>query len=288
MKKASLVALMSLCSAAQADLPVVIDHSSYPLNAEPIRALATPPPSSVIEANKRIEQLQAEVQQLTGKVDEQAFRIEELKKQQKTMYSDFDERLQSLENKTSGVDATGAEAAASVDAATTSAEETPVPAEVPAPAPEAAVPSATPVEAPTPASTPAETDASSPEKLAYDQAYSELRKGHTNQSIEQFNAYITNYPDSSLASNAQYWLGEAYRVNQDNDAARKAFNDVIDKYPTSAKVPDALLSLGTIELEQKNVDKAREYLTRVQTDYPKTASAQKAAKKLQKLDAVKN
>ena len=48
----------------------------------------------------RLEQLQAEVQQLTGKVDEQAYRIDELKKHQSTMYSDFDERLQSIEKKT--------------------------------------------------------------------------------------------------------------------------------------------------------------------------------------------
>jgi hypothetical protein len=51
----------------------------------------------------RLEQLQAEVQQLTGKVDEQAYKIDELKKHQSTLYSDFDERLQGIENKTNGV-----------------------------------------------------------------------------------------------------------------------------------------------------------------------------------------
>jgi len=52
----------------------------------------------------RLEQLQAEVQKLTGKVDEQAYRIDELKKHQSTMYSDFDERLQNIENKANGTD----------------------------------------------------------------------------------------------------------------------------------------------------------------------------------------
>ena len=107
-------------------------------------------------------------------------------------------------------------------------------------------------------------------------------------SIEQFNAYLDKYPTGVYANNAQYWLGEAHRVNQDNDAARKAFNNVIEKYPEGAKVPDALLKLGYIEMEQKNAAKAREYLTRVTTDYPKSPAALLAAKKLLKLDEIKN
>ena len=91
-----------------------------------------------------------------------------------------------------------------------------------------------------------------------------------------------------MANNAQYWLGEAYRVDQDNVAAINAFNDVIVKYPGGVKVPDALLRLGMMELDQKNTAKAREYFTRITTDYPKSTVAPLAAKKLQKIDEVKN
>ncbi len=52
---------------------------------------------------RRLEQLQTEVQQLTGKVEEQANLIAEMKKSQSTMYSDFDGRMQSLEKKPEGV-----------------------------------------------------------------------------------------------------------------------------------------------------------------------------------------
>jgi TolA-binding protein len=83
-------------------------------------------------------------------------------------------------------------------------------------------------------------------------------------------------------------LGEAHRVDQNNDAARKAFNDVIEKYPDGAKVPDALLRLGMLEMEQKNVAKAREYFMRVTTEFAKSSVAPIAAKKLLKLDEVKN
>ena len=117
-------------------------------------------------------------------------------------------------------------------------------------------------------------------------AYDELRSGHTLQSIEQFKAYLNQYPSGEYANNAQYWLGEAYRVNQDNASARKAFNDVLEKYPDSAKVPDATLKLGYIEVDQKNFIKAAEYFNRVISDYPKSPAAVLAAKKLLKLNEV--
>ena len=83
-------------------------------------------------------------------------------------------------------------------------------------------------------------------------------------------------------------MGEAYRVDHNNEAATKAFKDVVEKYPNSAKVSDALLKLGYIEIDLKNTEKGREYLTRVITDYPKSPAAQLAAKKMLKLDEVKN
>lgn len=281
MKKISLVLLLSACSSVYAELPVVIDHSSYPSSATPANPANSPSTSTLYELMRRLEQLQAEVQQLTGKVDEQAYRLDELKKHQSTMYSDFDERLQSIENKANGTDQPPSETGAKEGESLAPGPES-VPANEPAPADK-------PIDnqAPKPKPDVAE-QVSGAEKDEYQQAYNELRNGHTNQSIEQFNTYLSKYPAGNYANNAQYWLGEAYRVNQDNDAARKAFNDVIEKYPDGAKVPDALLKLGYIEIDQNNLTKAREYLTRVTTDYPRSPAALLAAKKLLRLDEVKN
>ncbi|MDD5461757.1 MAG: tol-pal system protein YbgF [Methylococcales bacterium] len=300
MKKTCLVILLSACSSVYAELPVVIDNSSYPSSAVPASTANSPSTNTLYEMMGRLEQLQAEVQKLTGKVDEQAYRIDELKKHQSTMYSDFDERLQSIENKTagaaqSGVESPAAEPAMSGDSGAQSGQSS-APAEKPESANESA-PVGKPESAdePTPSAKQAETpkvsaavQASGPEKAEYQQAYNELRSGHTDQSIQQFKAYLNKYPTGAYANNAQYWLGEAFRVNKDKEAARKAFNDVIEKYPNGAKVPDAILKLGYIEVEQNNTAKAREYLNRVTTDYPNSPAALLAAKKLLKLDQVKN
>jgi len=298
MKKICLFLLLTACSHVYAELPPVIDHSSYPPSASPVSPVNSPSTNTMFEMMKRLEQLQAEVQQLTGKVDEQGNRIDELKKHQTTMYSDFDERIQSIESKANVTDQPAGESpSGAVGAGGSEANEGESLTPVPVPANEAA-PSAEPAPAPAPAEKPAEAEVPKPradtvevsgaEKQEYQQAYDELRKGHTNQSIEQFNAYLSKYPTGGYANNAQYWLGEAYRVNNDNNAARKAFNDVIEKYPNGAKVPDALLKLGYLEVEQNNLAKAREYLTRVTAEYPNTPAGRLATKKLLKLDEVHN
>lgn len=292
MKKISLFLLLSACGPVYAELPAVIDHSSYPPSAEPANVSNGTSTNSLYELMGRLEQLQAEVQQLTGKVDEQAYKIDELKKHQSTLYSDFDERLQGIENKANGV--VGGTQTESGDKATGGEGNASVSTVEPAKEPTAdSAPETVAAEVVSDNGTPkqkevAAVQATGGEKQEYQQAYNELRNGHTKQSIEQFNTFLSKYPSGTYSNNAQYWLGEAHRVDQNNDAARKAFNDVIEKYPDGAKVPDALLRLGMLEMEQKNVAKAREYFMRVTTEFPKSSVAPIAAKKLLKLDEVKN
>jgi tol-pal system protein YbgF len=286
--------LLCACSTACAELPPVVDKGGDVSS----KATAAAPPASLTttyEMMKRLEQMQGEVQQLTGKVEEQAFQIEELKKQQKTMYTDFDDRIGSIENK-SGTGQPTAEApadpSAPADSGVVEKEPTPTVAteqqaspeqpdskQTPEPvaAPAAASNNNAPVQAATGSSSAQISDA---EKKEYQQAYDDLRNGRTAQAITGLNAYIATHPDSAYASNAQYWLGEAHRVNQDNASARKAFNSVLEKHPKSEKVSDALLKLGYIEKDEKNIAKAREYLTRVTTEFPNSKAAKLAQKKL--------
>ena len=287
MKKTSLIFLPFIFSSAYADLPVVIDHSLYPQSATPNNPASTQSTTTLYELMGRLEQMQSEVQQLTGKIDEQANRIDDLKKHQGTMYSDFDERLQNIENKANGVTANPNEVA-KPSSITTNAKEVQPTTAAPVVVPTNSAQKANPIEKATAnqglKSQIDSPQSQGPDKQGYFMAYDELRSGHTAQSIEQFKAYLNQYPTGEYANNAQYWLGEAYRVNQDNASARKAFNDVLEKYPNSLKVPDAILKLGYIEVDQKNSVKATEYLNRVISDYPKSPAAILASKKLLKLN----
>ena len=297
MKKTTLILLLSACANVQAELPAVVDNSSYPASSQaPVSTANAASSSAMYELMARLEQMQTEVQQLTGKVDEQAFAIEELKKRQSKLYSDVDERLQGVENKggvapqanTGAVpEATNGAAPAATGSGQAATEAVPVPVVVPSDK-AASTSQAPPVETVPPSASKPTSEVSTPEKEEYALAYNELRIGHTQQSVDLFRAYLVKYPSGLYANNAQYWLAEAYRVQKDNNAAYQAFTDVIEKYPNGAKVPDALLRLGMIEADKNNTAKAREYFTRIGSEFPKSQVAQIAQKKLLKLDEVKN
>jgi tol-pal system protein YbgF len=300
--------LLFACGMACAELPPVVDKTGGVSGNPNLNSATSPSLSSNYEMMKRIGQMQAEIQQLTGKVEEQAFQIEELKKQQKTMYTDFDDRIQSMENKSSGspppstdapadpsspadpTSGSGVEGGVAPPSATDQPTSSSPPKDSPSDASGAmsAAPAASATKDSANAATSESASAQVPEneKQEYQQAYDDLRNGRTSSAITGFNAYITNHPGSAYASNAQYWLGEAHRVNMDNTAARKAFNSVIETYPKSAKVPDALLKLGYIEMEEKNPTKAREILTRVTTEFPSSKAAALAQKKMLTLDKI--
>ncbi len=212
----------------------------------------------------RVEQLQTEVQQLRGMVEEQSQTIADLERKQKNMYADLDGRVQSL--------ATSAPAQPQVVSAQPAVSVAPSVTQAPV------APTAPPTAVPT--AVPGQNAALGTEKDRYQQAYDNLRNGHNAQAVKMFETLLVDYPAGEYADNAQYWLAEAYKVNREIDKSRAAFTKVVVQYPNSAKVPDALLKLGYIEADMQNSVKAREYLLRVTNNYPNSPAAHLAAKKL--------
>lgn len=267
-------------------LPSVYDNSAYPAaNA------STAKPSSantLYEVLGRVEQLQAEVQQLRGIVEEQAFTITELKKRQNTIYDDLDQRMQSLE--TLGSAGSAEKAAPVPDAQPPAVSTTPpaaapvIPAQPAVTAQVTAKPTVSATEA-APAVPAATTVSGKSRKERYQEAYDTLKDGHYSQAITALNAFLKDYPSGEYSDNAQYWLGEAYKVNQEVSLAREAFSKVVSNYPASPKVSDALLKLGYIEFEQNNKAKAGEYFSQITTRFPGTTAAHLAAKKMQQIES---
>ena len=253
-------ALLTLCVSGLLISTNALSANNYSdVNTQQMPAQAD---NAMFDLLARVEQLQAEVQQLRGMVEEQSQTITELERKQKNMYADLDGRVQSL--------ATPAPAQPQV-----------VPAQPGAVAPTVQTPAAPAVSAPVPnVAAPVQNAAQGTERERYQQAYDSLRNGHNAQSVKMFETLLVDYPAGEYADNAQYWLAEAYKVNREIDKSRAAFNKVVVQYPNSAKVPDALLKLGYIEADMQNSVKAREYLLRVTNSYPNSPAAHLAAKKL--------
>lgn len=268
MKKSALLVL-SACFGLTTGAGAV--QNAYQGNAAYGTPTANASDNAIFEVLGRLEQLQLEVQQLRGMVEEQSQTIADLERKQTNMYSDLDERIQVIAapNQQAPGAAVQAPPVATPPAATVVTP--PVQPNTPAVVenkPEVAAPA-----------TPSPPQQAS-EKERYQQAYDTLRNGRNAQAIQMFEALQADFPAGELSDNTQYWLGEAYKINREIDKARAAFTKVASQYPQSAKVPDALLKLGYIEFDQQNLAKARDYLTRVTTSYPSSTAAHLAAKKL--------
>jgi tol-pal system protein YbgF len=78
----------------------------------------------------------------------------------------------------------------------------------------------------------------------YDQAFSFLQTNDYASAQAAFENFIAEYPDHSLAANAQYWLGETFYARNDYEAAARTFAKSYQDYPQGQKAPDTLLKLG--------------------------------------------
>jgi tol-pal system protein YbgF len=206
---------------------------------------------SLVDLAQHLDSVQADVRQLRGRIEELENGTETMRKQQRDLYSDLDKRIAAL----GGAPAGGASGAGAGAGATGSAAT---------------------------AATPAPTG-SSVEQTVYAQAFDSLKAGSYSIAITGFKDFLVNYPTSPLAENAQYWLGEAFYVNRDFDAASGAFRNVLQKWPDSRKAPDALLKLGYTQYELKKVPEARTTLTQVTQKYPNSDAAKLATDRLQRM-----
>ncbi len=123
------------------------------------------------------------------------------------------------------------------------------------------------------------------DQAAYNQAFEILKAGKYDNAITAFQQFLSTWPQSSMADNAQYWLGESYYVTRDFQNAAAAFQTVLDRWPDSRKAPDALLKLGYTQAELKHTAQARATLTSVSTRFPGSDAANLAAARLLQLPA---
>ncbi|MRR07109.1 MAG: tol-pal system protein YbgF [Deltaproteobacteria bacterium] len=115
---------------------------------------------------------------------------------------------------------------------------------------------------------------------AYLKAFGLYSANKYDEAIESFSAFITSYPESEYAANAQYWIGECYYTRSDLPNALDSFQKVINSYPHGNKVPDAMLKAGYTLFAMKQPEKATPMLEALISKYPDSPAAIKAKEKL--------
>lgn len=257
--------LLATPLAALAEVPVVdgSSSSSYPpagygtSGSYAGAGVQGTPTSAQGELFSELQQMQGEIAQLRGLIEEQQNEIATLKQESLARYQDLDSRLQGGFAGAQQAPAQNIPADGAINAAGT-----PV-----------APPQASSGEAADPAK----------EKLYYDAAFDLVKAKDFAKAGQAFNGFLRKFPQSQYAGNAQYWLGEVNLAQGDLQGAGKAFAQVAAAYPSHAKVPDSLFKLADVERRLGNADRARGILQQLVSQYPSSSAAQLAQRDLQRL-----
>jgi len=235
---------------------------------------------SLVDLAQHLDQVQADVRQLRGRIEELEYKEEAMRKQQRDLYNDLDKRVAALGGGSSRLSTSGSLGGGASAGAGAGSD----PSGGAAGGASSASSGGTGASAGS-SGTDAGSGASSEEQTVYAQSFDALKAGSYSVAITGFKDFLNNYPSSPLAENAQYWLGEAYYVTHDLDAASTAFRNVTQKWPNSRKTPDALLKLGYTQLDQKKTSDGRATLSQVVQKYPGTDAARLANERLQRTAA---
>lgn len=122
-------------------------------------------------------------------------------------------------------------------------------------------------------------------QVTYDRAMTLLRQGNYGEASAGFSSFLRTFPDSPLAANAQYWLGECYYGERRFQEAIDEFERVFAFYPSSNKVPASLLKIAYSHIELRELPMARSVFQQLVRTHPQSPEAGKAYGRLQEVNA---
>ncbi len=149
----------------------------------------------------------------------------------------------------------------------------------------AEMPVAAPVIAPSRIQTEAENPAVEIQNLAsdssavYKRGLDLMGEGKYTEAQGAFADFIRKFPQSDLADNAQYWIGECFYSQKNFKEAEAAFKSVRDHFPFGNKVPDAIYKEALCQRQLGEEEKAKATLGQLVAEYPDSEAAAKVKDK---------
>lgn len=189
----------------------------------------------------QLQKLSEEIASLRGQVETLNYELETAKKRQQDFYVDLDTRVRKFEPQ-----------AANANVSPDGQAQTPA----------------------KPAGDPAA------EGQAYEAALNHFKAGRYKEASWGFSSFVQKFPDSDLAPNAQFWLGNAFYALRDCRKAIEVQSVLTTKWPNSTKVPDAYVAIATCQQEMGNPAAAKRNLETVIAKYPDSQAAQTARQRL--------
>lgn len=142
--------------------------------------------------------------------------------------------------------------------------------------------------APSPAGNSASTGGTLPSGSAteqYNYAFGLMKQAKYPDAEIAFKEFVAAHPKDQMAGNAQYWLGETFYARGKYMEAATAFADGYKRYPKNSKAPDALLKLGMSLARADQKQNACVALAKLGEEFPQAAASvrQRATAEMKKL-----
>jgi tol-pal system protein YbgF len=199
------------------------------------------------------QQLADEVAQLRGIVEQLQYELDLLKSQSKERYIDLDARILDLYREQE-TQKTETSVASQNDQSNQPALETKAP-----------------------------LVASADEQSLYDKAREYMKARDYDLAVNEFDQLTQLYPQSPLAANAWYWLGEIWLVKSKISDAESAFANVLKNFPASTKRADAMYKLAGVYLQTNRKPQAKQLYQKIIEVFPNANATRLAKRKLESL-----
>jgi len=196
---------------------------------------------ALIDLSALIDALRQDIARLRGQMEVLANQVEQADRRQKDLYADLDGRLRKFEQ---------ARAEAEKEREERLAREK------------------------------KEQEAAASEARSYESALNQYKAGGYQNAIQEFQAFITAYPNSTLVPSAQYWTGNAYYAVKDYKAAINALQRVVTSWPDNPRASDAMLNIASSQAELGDAKSERNTLRELIDRYPKSSAADQAKQRL--------
>lgn len=217
------------------------------------------------EIMQKNQQLENEIRNLRGKLEEQDNEIDKLKNDLQNRYTDLDQRLEILNQKLDPDTSQTQDSTQEDQANPTSAQNTVTSTTSSTPAQDNSQPAST--------DNVTHQDPVELEKAAYTVALDAYKQGGAKKAIAPMQNFIKNHPNSIYTGNAYFWLAEFNLATDpvNYTEAKKNYDIVVKRYPTSSKAPRSLYQLYSIAKDvEHNSAVANQLKAKLLKTYPQS------------------
>jgi tol-pal system protein YbgF len=114
----------------------------------------------------------------------------------------------------------------------------------------------------------------------YEAALTLFKNGRYSEAASAFDQFVAAYPESTMAPNAQFWLGNAWYAQKKCKETIEAQTVVTTRWPNSVRAPDAMLAIAVCQRDWGNTAVSRRTLTSLIEKYPASPAANEARQRL--------